>query len=171
MTLYKFKIVVVGDYAVGKTTLIINYMEKTFRGMYVPTVGVQFTKKTFNIDDDTIELTMWDIAGQDKFAKVRTTFYENAAGFIIVYDLTRKETLEHIKNWYDDVLANTDEIPCVLIGNKSDLKDKTEVTEKDVEEVIEKNNLNIKVKLITSAKTGVNVEEGFLSLVRILIKK
>jgi len=110
MTLYKFKIVVVGDFAVGKTTLIINFTEKTFRGMYVPTVGVQFTKKNINIDGNEVELTMWDIAGQDKFAKVRKTFYENAAGFMIVYDLTRKQTLENIKNWYYDVVEHTGRI-------------------------------------------------------------
>lgn len=171
MTLYKFKIVVVGDYAVGKTTLIINFTEKTFRGMYVPTVGVQFTKKNIKIDGNEVELTMWDIAGQDKFAKVRKTFYENAAGFLIVYDLTRKESLENIKMWYQDVIEHTGKLPCVVIGNKSDLKDKREVNDNEVTEVIEKNKMDIKIKFATSAKTGDNVEEGFNSLVKLLIDK
>lgn len=171
MTKYKFKIVVVGDYAVGKTTLIINYTEKTFRGMYVPTVGVQFTKNTFKLNGDEVELTIWDIAGQEKFAKVRKTFYENAAGFIIVYDLTRKSTLENIINWYKDVLENTDDIPCVVIGNKNDLKNKREINNDHVSKVIEKNNMDIKVKFETSAKTGENVEQGFNSLIQQLINK
>ena len=171
MATYKFKIVVVGDFAVGKTTLIINFAEKTFRGMYVPTVGVQFTKKNFTLDGNDIELTLWDIAGQDKFAKVRQAFYEHAAGFIIVYDTTRKATLEKIKTWYNDVIQNTGAIPCVLIGNKVDLKEQRQVTKKDAENEIKKNNLDIKVKFETSAKTGENVEEGFHSLIKILTKK
>jgi len=171
MTLYKFKIVVVGDFAVGKTTLIINFAEKTFRGMYVPTVGVQFTKKNFTLDGNDIELTLWDIAGQDKFAKVRQAFYEHAAGFIIVYDTTRKETLAKIKSWYDDVIQNTGAIPCVIIGNKKDLEDERQVTPNDVDKEIEKNNMDIKVKFVTSAKTGENVEEGFHSLIKILTNK
>ncbi|MHA1798446.1 MAG: Rab family GTPase [Candidatus Helarchaeota archaeon] len=171
MTKYRFKIVVVGDYAVGKTTLIINFTEKTFRGMYVPTVGVQFTKKILTIDNDEIELTIWDIAGQDKFAKVRQTFYEDAAGFIIVYDLTRKKTIDDIKMWYEDVIKNTEKIPCILIGNKSDLKIEREISPNDVNDLIEKEGLDIKIKFETSAKTGENVEEGFHSLVKLLIRK
>ncbi|MHA1378278.1 MAG: Rab family GTPase [Candidatus Helarchaeota archaeon] len=166
----KYKLVIVGDYATGKTTLIINYTEKTFRGMYVPTVGVQFTKKTLKLDNNDVELTLWDIAGQDKFAKVRKTFYEDAAGFLIVYDLTRKQTLENIKNWYNDVIDHTGKMPCVVIGNKSDLKDKREVSSDDVTQVIEKNNMDVKIIFETSAKTGENVEEGFNSLVKLLIK-
>jgi len=161
----------VGDFAVGKTTLIINFTEKTFRGMYVPTVGVQFTKKTITIDDDEVELTIWDIAGQDKFAKVRQTFYENSAGFLIVYDTTRKTTIENIKMWYDDVVKNTEEIPCIIVGNKKDLVDERQVNEDDVKNLIQNENLNIQVQFETSAKTGENVEEGFKSLVKLLIKK
>ena len=169
MALYRFKIVVVGDYAVGKTTLIINFTEKTFRGMYVPTVGVQFTKKTAKLNGNDVELTIWDIAGQEKFAKVRKTFYENAAGFIIVYDLTRKSTLENIKNWYTDVVENTGEIPCVLIGNKNDLKDKREVNEDSVNEIIKKSDMEVELSFETSAKTGIKVENGFFSLISLLI--
>ena len=171
MTKYKFKIVVVGDFAVGKTTLIINFTEKTFRGMYVPTVGVQFTKKTINIDDDQVELTIWDIAGQDKFAKVRQTFYENAAGFLIVYDTTRKNTIENIKMWYEDVIKNTEAIPCVVIGNKKDLVDQRQVNEDDIKKIIQNENLKIQLQFETSAKTGENVDDGFKSLVKILINK
>ena len=135
----------------------------------VPGLGVQFTKKTVDIEDG-VELTIWDIAGQEKFAKVRQTFYENAAGFLVVYDTTRKSTLKNIKKWYNDVLKNTGEIPCVLIGNKIDLDNK-EVTDEDIKEILSDKEMKFQVNFQTSAKTGENVEEGFHSLVKILIKK
>lgn len=139
--------------------------------MYIPTIGVQFTKKTVNIEEDEVELTIWDIAGQDKFAKVRQTFYENAAGFIIVYDVTRSKTTENIKMWYQDVIKNTGEIPCVLIGNKKDLIDEKQVNEEDIKKLILNEDFKINFQFETSAKTGENVDNGFKSLVKLLINK
>ena len=171
MTRYKFKIVIVGDYGVGKTSLINQYVTQKFKESYIPTLGVQFTKKILKKSDNDVELVIWDIAGQDSFSKIRQRFYDHTQGFIIVYDLTRKSSLENIKNWYDDGMAHTGKLPCLLLGNKSDLTENRVINEEDVTEIIEKHEMNFNNLFETSAKTGENVEEIFELLAGHILKK
>ena len=170
MARYKFKIVIVGDYGVGKTSLINQYITQKFKGTYIPTLGVQFTKKILKASEDEVELVIWDIAGQDSFFKIRQRFYEHTKGFIIVYDITRRASLENIKNWYDDVTTHTGKIPCLILGNKSDLTEKRVINEEDVTEIIGKYELNIFDLFETSAKTGENVEKSFELISKHILK-
>ncbi len=170
MTIYRFKIVIVGDYGVGKTSLINQYVTQKFKGSYIPTLGVQFTKISLKASDDEVELILWDIAGQDSFFKIRQRFYDNTQGFIVVYDITRKSSLENIKNWYDDVTAHTGKLPCLLLGNKSDLTERRVINKEDVKEIIEKHEMNFINFFETSAKTGENVKESFESIAKNILK-
>jgi len=168
---YVFKIVVVGDYGVGKTTSITKFVKDIFKADYVPTLGVHITKKSFDINRDNVDLMIWDLAGQDRFAMVRQRFYDETDGIFIVYDITRRSSLENVKNWHNEVLKYTKAIPIILVGNKIDLIDRREVNNDDVMKLLQENNININLKLETSAKSGENIEEAFHSLVIFLIKK
>ncbi len=160
-----------GDYGVGKSTSIHRFVENKFRADYVPTLGVQVTKKTIEISGDTVDLLIWDLAGQDRYATVRQRFYSNTEGILMLYDLTRMSSLQNIKKWHIEVFKFIKQIPIILIGNKMDLIEKKEVKNDDVKRFLEENNINVTFKMKTSAKDGVNTEKAFIFLARILMKK
>ena len=171
MPSYVYKIVVVGDWGVGKTTSITKFVKDIFKADYVPTLGVHITKKSIYLNGDNVDLMIWDLAGQDRFSMVRQRFYDETDGIFIVYDTTRRSSLENVKNWYNEVQKYTKAIPILLVGNKIDLIDKREVDDDDVIKLLEENSITINLKFETSAKTGENVEEAFHALVKHLIKK
>ena len=168
---FVFKIILVGDYGVGKSTSIYRFVENKFKANYVPTLGVQITKKSFEIDGNSIDLMIWDLAGQDRYLMVRQRFYTDTEGILLLYDITRKSSLEHVSRWYKEVLKHAGKIPIILIGNKIDLEDKREVTNEEVISHLQENNIDVKFKIETSAKEGVKTEEAFLFLVKHLIDK
>ena len=164
---FKWKIVVLGDPSVGKTTLMLQYTEKKFQELYIPTVGVQVSVKNIiliNEDDEKrkVGLYIWDVAGQVKFAKIRKLFYEGASAFIIVYDLTDKQTFINTSRWYKDLLDifGQQKIHGCLVGNKSDLQAR-QISSDSGKMLASKMNLSF---IETSAKTGDNVEELFLEV-------
>ena len=161
----------VGDYGVGKSTSIYRFVENKFKANYIPTLGVQITKKSIIIEENIIDLLIWDLAGQDRYAMVRQRFYTDTEGILMLYDITRKSSLEHIKRWYIEVSRFTKRVPIILIGNKIDLEDKREVTNGDVDRYLEEKNINISFKMETSAKEGVKTEEAFHFLVKTLMQK
>jgi len=167
---FVFKILLVGDYGVGKTTSIHRFVENKFRANYIPTLGVQISKKAFEINEHSIELMIWDLAGQDRYLMVRQRFYDGAQGILMLYDITRKSSLDNINRWHKEVIKNTGPIPIILIGNKIDLEDKREVFEDDVNGILQENNIEVKLKMETSAKEGLKTEEAFLFLVNYLIE-
>ncbi len=171
MGIFVFKIVLVGDYGVGKSTSIHRFIEDKFRANYVPTLGVQISKKSFEIDGHSIEMMIWDLAGQDRYLMIRQRFYEDTQGILMLYDITRKSSLDHIKRWYKEVTKHTGPIPIILIGNKIDLEDKREVYVDDVNRILEENNIEPKLKIETSAKEGLKTEEAFIFLVKYLIER
>jgi len=114
---------------------------------------------------------MWDLAGQDRYAMVRQRFYSDTEGILMLYDITRMSSLEHIKKWHSEISKYTKPVPIILIGNKIDLVDKREVTDDDVIRILEENNINVRLKIETSAKEGVRTEEAFHFLVKTLIQK
>ncbi|MHA1270947.1 MAG: Rab family GTPase [Candidatus Helarchaeota archaeon] len=164
---YKWKICVVGDPSVGKTTLMLQYTEKKFQELYIPTVGVQVSVKDVLVsreDNDEIAkvgLYIWDIAGQVKFARIRKLFYEGANAFIIVYDLTDKESFINTSRWYNDVSdILEEEIHGCLVGNKSDLPNR-QISPKSGQLLADKMGLTF---IETSAKTGENVDNLFTEI-------
>ena len=169
MATYVFKVVLVGDYGVGKSTSIHRFVEDKFRANYVPTLGVQVSKKSFEINEHSVELMIWDLAGQDRYLMIRQRFYTGAQGILMLYDITRKSSLDNINRWYKEVIKHTGPIPIILIGNKIDLEDKREVFEEDVNGIIQENKIDVKSRIETSAKEGFKTEEAFLLLVNHLI--
>ncbi|MEM2109636.1 MAG: Rab family GTPase [Candidatus Odinarchaeota archaeon] len=161
MAAYKFKIALVGDGAVGKTSLIIKFVENMFKHEYKSTIGVDIFTKSVTIDKNDVLMTLWDIAGQERFKVIRKGFFDGAAGAIIVYDITRKETFENVDAWLKEVEEFTGPVPMIICGNKIDLADKRQVSTKQGSSYANKLK---KTFIETSAKTGENVENAFVEL-------
>ena len=164
----KFKICLLGDGAVGKTSLIRRFVEDAFRDDYLLTIGTKTSKKRVIIKkpelqkDLNITLIIWDIMGQISFRKLlHPTYLKGARGAILVCDLTRKETLEHIDDWIDSLYVEGKVVPSVFVGNKCDLVDNHAFGKAELESVASAYDSPF---YITSAKTGEFVEEAFRNL-------
>ncbi len=158
-TAYVYKICVVGDQAVGKTSTIIRWIQGYFREDYISTMGVQHYSTSMQIDEDTkLKLIVWDLAGQDTFKQLRQTFYGGAAGLVVMFDVTRHESFESIPNWVQEATKHVGKrIPFIIVGNKSDLVPE-DSNYFGVERYAESMNVPY---LITSAKTGDNIRNLF----------
>lgn len=168
LKLYRGKVIICGDQEVGKTSIILRFTDKAFRKTYIPTIGVNITEKVVNLVDEAVELLLWDIAGQVKFQHIRKHFYEGANALILVFDLTRNDSFNNLRQWNKDINSNLKSpIPGIILCNKSDLKDQIIVTEKEIKEL--SNELNYGY-LITSALTGDNINLAFDKIAKDLIK-
>ncbi len=159
---FPVKLILTGNYKVGKTSLVMRFVENTFKESYSSTIGVEISQKSINISENTkIEFVIWDIGGQMiQMAPYRKRFYSGANSAFIVIDRTRANNLDSIESWYNDVKDHiTKDINVILIGNKSDLVDDIVISEDQIKEIAEKKGFNY---ILTSAKTGENVLEGFL---------
>ncbi|MFX0069504.1 MAG: Rab family GTPase [Candidatus Hermodarchaeota archaeon] len=169
---WTFKILLCGDMAVGKTSLINQYIQHSFEEDYKPTLGVNIITKDIEVKElsTLVRLIIWDIAGQDKYEKFRRAYYEGCSGALLVYDQTREQTLHNIdKKWFNDLKSHIRKnIDYILIGNKSDLKDLRVVNSREGKVLAEK--LNAVDFIETSAKYGENVEVAFLRLIYRILK-
>ena len=116
------KVVVAGDGAVGKTSLIRRYCEGKFEHTRVATIGVDFQTQKVELPDQTVKLSIWDMAGQERFAVVRAGFYRGSRAAALVYDVTEPQTLVDLTRWREEVLTAVQEQPFLVIGNKIDLE-------------------------------------------------
>ena len=167
---FKFKLVVCGDPYVGKTSTILRFTDNAFNRVYLPTMGVQISDKSFLINNYVSELIIWDIAGHNKFETMRKHFYQGADGIILIYDITNKSSFESIKYWYKDItkyLPNIKIKAGILIGNKLDLKSERKVTKQMGSELAREFNFEL---IEASALTGKNIEYAFYKLNKHLIK-
>ncbi|MFW9950296.1 MAG: GTP-binding protein [Candidatus Thorarchaeota archaeon] len=165
------KLILTGDYNVGKTSLIKRFVENTFREAYISTIGVEVSKKVIALSEETdILFVIWDIGGQaESMAPYRHRFYEGASAAFIVIDRTRKGNLESIEKWFKDIMESIPiNIPIVIVANKSDLKDEIVINEEEIKLTAEKYGFH---HIITSARTGENVNEAFLYIAYRFIEK
>ncbi len=164
---YRFKIVIVGDGAVGKTSLIKKFTKGTFEKDYIKTIGAQFSKYNKKFDGDLVRLVFWDIAGQEDFNFLQPLFYKESKAAIIVYSLEEntlgKKSFTHIKNWYEVVEENCGDIPLVLFANKVDLVDENNINKSKIQELT--NEYKFLNFFFTSAKTGQGVINAFNAII------
>ena len=130
----KIQIILVGESGVGKTSLIRRYTNNIFNTNHLETIGIEFFNKEERINDQIIQIKLWDTAGQEIFHSLTKNFYRKADGIIIVYDITNKESFERIQDWVKSVYDNTDtykEIQMIIVGNKIDLEERREVSKEE----------------------------------------
>ena len=160
---YLFKILILGDSFVGKTNILKRFIHNEFDSTTKETVGVEFDSKNYNFGEKTIKAQIWDTAGQERYRSVTKAYYKGAKGALLVYDISRRITFENIDNWLIDLRTNGDkDILIILIGNKSDLNSKREVSKDEAENKAEQYNIAF---LETSAKNGDNIDKAFGELV------
>ncbi|MFX1569109.1 MAG: Rab family GTPase [Promethearchaeota archaeon] len=170
---FGFKISIIGDGGVGKTSLINKFTKGTFEKDYIKTIGAQFSKYEKEIDGDIIKLVFWDIAGQDDFNFLHPLFYKESRACIIVYSLEEnelgKDSLLHIENWNNELNKYCGNIPVVLFANKVDLINENDLNESEIQNLV--NKFNLLGYYITSAKTGQGVIEAFNAIIEKLYYK
>ncbi len=171
---FRKKVCLLGDAAVGKTSLIKRYVEDRFDDKYVVTLGTKVTMKEIDIQnpykDEPLNITMmiWDILGQREYKRLQTSFYRGANGAMVVADVTRKETLDSVHGWILSLFNTVGKVPIIILLNKSDLTDQMAVKPEDMAEFEEKYKTSY---LFTSAKTGDNVDLAFKKLSQKLVPK
>jgi len=175
---YVLKLVVLGDAAVGKTSLINQYIENSFKEDYKPTLGVNIVTKNIPLkshSNTVVRLVLWDLAAQSKYDLSRQMFFQGCSGALFVYDITRPVSKNNIQlKWYKDLLKfagtrSAKEGTYLLLGNKSDLTDTRRITREEGEELSRE--LNAIEFIETSAKYGDNVEKAFETLVDYIINR
>lgn len=170
---FVFKITVIGNGAVGKTSLIKKYTQGSFQKDYIKTLGAQFSKYDEEIDDNKVKLFFWDIAGQEEFNFMRPTFYKGSKAAIIVCSLETSEhgneSIDAIANWHDDIKKYCGELPIVLFGNKVDLIDPAKLDDEDIQKMAKDRKFLGYYR--TSAKTGNGVYEGFQAIIKELYNR
>jgi len=169
----RFKVTVIGDGRVGKTSLIKKFTLGTFETDYVETIGAQFSKYDKEINSDNIRLIFWDIAGQRDFDFLRPSFYRESNAAIIVYSLEEnqlgKRSFEHITDWYQDIKRFCGDVPIVLFANKVDLIDESNLEHSQIQNIA--NKCSFFGYYVTSAKTGQGVYQAFNAIIEELYYK
>ena len=167
---YIFKLILIGNSCVGKSSIIQRYIQKTFNDEYTCTIGVDFFMKTLDINDNLIKLQLWDTAGTEKFKSITTGYYRGANAAFIVFDLTSRISFDSVSDWiqnYYNYSNPNSEKNVVLIGNKSDLKENREISDEEINKFAINNNIKY---FETSAKNGNNIEECFYYIAEKLMK-
>jgi small GTP-binding protein len=164
----KFKIVLAGSKHVGKSSLIARFCDDVFLEQSIDTIGVAFKRKVITANNFTTpvdaDLVIWDFGGEEKYRILIPNYLNMAYGAVILFDLTRPETLLDVQNWWSIIKGNTDEelIP-IIVGSKCDLVDERQISKKEIDDFIIENDMHCDY-LETSAKTGENVELTFLTM-------
>ena len=160
------KILIIGDSQVGKTSLLLKYVDNIFPEEHIGTIGVEYKDKYVTSGNFNIKLSIWDTAGQERFRSITKNIYRNANGVLFVYDVTVKKSFENIKNWIKDTQKIDKDIKGIVLGNKIDLDNK-EVGKDYLEDLGSKCQMPF---LEVSAKNNINVDEGFNLIIDELLK-
>ena len=154
----KFKILLLGDSSVGKTSLLVRYTDNIYNAEEISTLGIDYRVKCISINNENIHLDLWDTAGQERFKSIAKNYFKGAHGFLFVYDITRKESFDGMKNWIREAERNSGHFQYVIVGNKCDLEDKRQVPFEDLKRLGENYNAPY---FEASAKMEINVNECF----------
>lgn len=170
---YVFKVVLIGDSAVGKSQLLARFSRNEFSLDSKATIGVEFQTRTLEIDHKTVKAQIWDTAGQERYRAVTSAYYRGAVGAMLVYDITKRPSFDHVARWLEELRGHADKnIVIMLVGNKTDLGSLRAVPTEDAKEFAEKENLFF---IETSALEATNVDTAFVNVLteiyRVVSKK
>nr|AEO51738.1 Rab8 [Helicoverpa armigera] len=161
---YLFKLLLIGDSGVGKTSILFRFSEDAFNISFISTIGIDFKIRTIDLDGKKVKLQIWDTAGQERFRTITTAYYRGSMGIMLVYDVTNEKSFENIKNWIRNIEENASaDVEKMILGNKCDLEAKRQVSKERGEQLA----VEYQIKFIeTSAKDSLNVESAFYTLAR-----
>ncbi|XP_058745572.1 ras-related protein RABB1c-like [Vicia villosa] len=166
---YLFKFIIIGDTGVGKSCLQLQFTDNRFQPVHDVTIGVEFGTRMITIDSKPIKLQIGDTAGQEMFRSITRSYYRGAAGALLVYDITRRETFDHLATWLEDARQHaSSSMIIMLIGNKCDLSKKRAVSTEEGEKFAKENGL---IFMEVSAKSAENVEEAFIKTAGTIYRK
>lgn len=161
---YLFKLLLIGDSGVGKTSILFKFSEDTFSPAFISTIGIDFKIRTIEVDGRKIKLQVWDTAGQERFKTITTAYYRGAMGIMLVYDVSNLKSFENISNWIRNIeMHATQDVELMILGNKCDIADKRQITREKGEQLALQHSIKF---LETSAKANINIEEAFFTLAR-----
>ena len=165
---YLFKILVIGETAVGKTCLLLRYTDNTFNVGHLATIGIDFKIKEVDIEGKNVKLQIWDTAGQERFKNITASYYRGGNGILVVYDITDRESFNNLNSWLIEIEKSANKnVYKILIGNKCDLEEKRAVTYQEGKDLADSNGMKF---IETSAKTCQQVNEAFETLTQEIIK-
>ncbi len=165
---YIIKLCLLGEASVGKTSLLFRYIENKFKDNYKATLGVNLLKKDINVEGyGPTTVQIWDLGGQESFKSLRQLYLEGANGALIIFDMSQRKTYEKLDEWVNSFIEARGQQQLLLVGNKMDLTGNIKVKEEEVKGYAKKNNMKF---ILTSAKTGENVEKAFLELIKNILK-
>jgi len=162
-----FKLLIIGDSGVGKSSLLLRFADNTFTGSYITTIGVDFKIRTIEADGEKVKLQIWDTAGQERFRTITSTYYRGTHGVIVVYDVTNNETFGNVKRWLHEIDQNCDLVNRILVGNKNDDASRKVVSTEDAQRFADQMDIQL---FETSAKDNINVEEMFTAITRMVLR-
>ena len=161
---YLFKLLLIGNSAVGKSSLLLRFSDNVFNDAFLPTIGVDFKIRTMDLQNKTVKLQIWDTAGQERFKTITKAYYKGAHGIILVYDITDEQSFKDLDNWLNEVEKHaSSNVAKLLVGNKSDLEKDRRVSFEQGKSLADK--LGIKF-VETSAKNSIHVEDAFMALAK-----
>jgi len=167
----EIKIITLGDSKVGKSSLIVQYLENKFSINYLSTIGFDFKRKQLTLKDGTdVKLKIFDTAGQERYRSVADSYIKKANGILLVYDITEKQSFKNIENWLESIREEMGDklLPIILVGNKSDLKDERKIPTEEGKKKAEEYGFHF---YETSCKTGENVNKCFTELAELIYEK
>lgn len=165
---YIFKYIIVGDSGVGKSSILIQFIDKRFSQLYNMTIGVEFGTRVIDVDDRKFKIQIWDTAGQESFKSITRAYYRESAAVLLVYDVTNSKSFKSIGTWYEDVRSGTNDPQMILVGNKSDLEHDRHVTFIQGRQLAKNYGM---IFIETSAKNRDNIDEAFTMVTKNIIKQ
>jgi Ras-related protein Rab-1A len=166
---FLFKIIIIGDSGVGKTTLLSQYVDNIYNSNYISTIGVDFKIKTINVNNKVIKLQLWDTAGQERFRTITTCYYRGANIILMCYDITDKSTFINLNMWFSEIKKYASpNVIIILCGTKNDLELKRQVSYEEGKDYAEKNDF---IFFETSSKENLNIDKVFENSTKKLLTK
>merc|ERR1711865_173140 len=166
---YLIKLLLIGDSGVGKSCLPCRYSEDIFNNKFITTIGIDFKIRTIELDGKKIKLQVWDTAGQERFRTITQSYYKNAMGIIVVYDITDERSFNGVRSWMRNIEEHAyPDLPTLLLGNKCDLKQKRAVKHEEGENLAKEYGSEF---FEVSAKDKINVDQAFTRMAKLIKDK